>query len=61
MELKSLNEKKSAIEASFENLKAEQKTHSDKASEIDVELIKLQGEHRLVTELIELNTKKEKK
>jgi predicted nucleic acid-binding Zn-ribbon protein len=62
MNLESLNAKKSAIEASFESLKAEQKTHTDKVAELDVELVKLQGEYRLVEELIDsFKVTKEKK
>lgn len=60
MDIKSLNAKKSAIEASFETLKAEQTTHSDKVTEIETELVRLQGEHRLIEELIGKVTKKVK-
>ena len=61
MDTKSLETKKSDIEASFNTLKAEQKTHSDKVTEIETQLVQLQGEYRLVNELIEsLNKKKDK-
>lgn len=53
MDIKSLEKKKIAVETSFEELKTEQKAHSDKVSELETELIKLQGEYRLITELID--------
>jgi predicted nuclease with TOPRIM domain len=54
MDLKSLEDKKLAIETSFNEL-TEQKT------DIDSELIRLQGEYRLVDELIKNYKVKETK
>jgi len=64
MSTKSLQEKKVDIETTFESLKAEQKTHSDKVTEIEAELLRLQGQYRLIDELItaeKINTPKEVK
>jgi len=54
MELNSLEDKKLAIETSFNEL-------TQKKAEIDSELIKLQGEYRLVDELIKNYKVKETK
>jgi len=53
MDIKSLEDKKLAIETSFNEL-------TQKKTEIDAELIRLQGEYRLVEELIK-NYKETKK
>jgi len=53
MNLKSLEDKKLAIETSFNEL-------TQKKTDIDAELIRLQGEYRLVEELIK-NYKETKK
>jgi len=48
-----LLEQKSRIEREFELKKAEKAQLQDQMSEIDTELVKLQGEFRLCSELIE--------
>lgn len=53
MELKSLQDKRATMEASFNELDAEKQTHLKRVGEFDSELLKLQGEHRLVTDLID--------
>lgn len=59
MDLKSLQDKQTAISSQFDVLTTEKKEYTDKISEIDTELVRLQGEHRLITNLIkELKEKK---
>lgn len=52
MELKTLQDKKLAIEATFNDLTKQRQEYSDKSNEIDTEIIRLQGEYRLIDELI---------
>ncbi len=59
MDLKSLKEKQASISAGFDELTEEKKSYTDKITEIDVKLVQLQGEYRLITELID-NYKKGK-
>lgn len=54
-----LLEQKSRIEREFELKKAEKAQLQDQMSEIDTELVKLQGEFRLCSELIEKFDKSE--
>jgi hypothetical protein len=53
MDLKSLKAKQASISASFDESTTEKQTHTDKIAELDVELVRLQGEYRLIQELID--------
>lgn len=48
-----LLERKAFIEKAFEERKAEKSKLQEQSNEVDTELVKLQGEFRLITELIE--------
>lgn len=61
MDIKSLEAKKATIGNAFESMKAEQTSYSTKVQELETELIKLQGEYRLVEELISQLTEKDSK
>lgn len=53
MDKKSLEDKKLVVESSFNDLKERRDKLTNEISEIDVEIVKLQGEYRLITELID--------
>jgi len=64
MDIQSLRDKKTTIESNFNDLTGQKKSHTDKITELDTELVKLQGEYRLITDLIDnfklSNTKESK-
>lgn len=62
MNKEQLEKKRSEVEAKFEELKTQRQEVTTRGQEIDTELVKLQGDYRALTELIEeLEPKKEKK